>query len=458
MKNSQKGFIIPVVIMIVILLGLGVVKYYDNYNKPTELPPVVSDEGGSKIENKDQVAETVTVGSSTPAEIESIVKANNQFAFDLYDLYKDGKSNVFFSPFSIHSALLMTYEGAKGKTAEEMYGVLNLFPDCRCIKAPCICDQPEERRNAFANVYNSLNSGSSDYKLATANALWAEKTYSFLPAYFKTVETYYGGKVTNLDFKNQAEEGRVTINTWVEKQTNNKIKDLIPKGMVDKLTRLVLTNAVYFKGTWQIEFDPKRTYTADFFVNQAETVQTNMMSLSGEKAVFNYSENEDWQSLELPYKGNRLSMLVLLPKTGQMSVLEKSLNNDYVQSLRNTKKQKRQVDVYLPKFKFETKNFMAQDLAGLGMPSAFNPAVADFSGMNGNRELFIGEVIHQAFVEVNEEGTEAAAATAVIIKMTSAGPGSSIPVFRADHPFIFLIQDNQTGEILFMGKVVKPGK
>ena len=374
----------------------------------------------------------------------SVVDANNKFAFDLYSEYKSEEGNVFFSPYSIETALAMTYEGAKGKTADEMQKVLH-FPQ-----------DDNARRQGFLSIYNGINEKDKKYLLSTANALWAQKDYPFLQDYFGLTEKYYGGKVTNLDFAAETEKSRQTINLWVEEKTNDKIKDLIPQGAIDAMTRLVLTNAIYFKGNWSIQFDKKDTQEQDFKVSPEKTVKAQMMSMTGEKANFNYYENDDLQALELPYDGKELSMLILLPKGPDLSSLEDSIDPEKLTSLKNSMNE-RQVDVYLPRFKFETKYFMAGTLKGMGMPTAFS-SDADFSGMTGKKDLYISEVIHQAYVEVNEEGTEAAAATGVIMGVTAVLEPPKIPVFRADHPFIFLIQDKSTGNVLFMGRVSDPSK
>jgi serpin B len=390
---------------------------------------------------KTPVASPVKVRPATSTEIQSVVNANNQFAFDLYSRYSSKDGNVFFSPYSITTALAMTYEGAHGQTATEMQKVLHLT------------DNTDSRRAATASIYTDLNTAGKPFTLKTANALWSEKTYQFLPDYFSTIANYYKGNVTNLDFKMNPEGSRTTINSWVENQTNNKITNLIPQGAIDSLTRLVLTNAIYFKGTWVIQFNKSQTQKASFTTASGSTVQTDMMTLSGEKALFNYGETASAQILELPYSGNELSMLLILPKQGvNLDTIEKGLGTSflgYQSSLTNQR-----VDVFMPKFTFKTTYSLASDLTAMGMPTAFSTA-ADFSGMTGNLDLYIGAVIHQAFVAVDEEGTEAAAATAVMMGVTSAMP-QPIPVFRADHPFIFMIENTKTGEILFMGRVTNP--
>lgn len=380
---------------------------------------------------------------ATMQGITEVVNANNQFALDLYMRYKDKKDqNIFFSPYSISTALAMVYEGARGQTAEEMQKVF-YFPK-----------NDSERRANFAAIYNEINKANKSYKLSTANALWAQKDYPFLGSYFNIVKQYYGGKATNLDFIGEAEKSRKIINKWVEQQTNNKIKDLIPPGALNRMTRLVITNAIYFKGTWLKQFDERKTKEADFYAPD-KIVKVQMMSKTDKDAEFNYAETDKLQILEMLYSGNELSMIILLPKENEtLDSINLTLEN--LASWKNSLTEQR-VNVYMPKFKFETKYFMAEDLKEMGMPTAFNSGVANFSGMTGERDLYIDFVIHQAFVEVNEEGTEAAAATAVGVGVTAAPP-RQIPVFRADHPFIFIIQQKETGNILFFGRVIDPSK
>jgi len=426
----NKKFLLIIVIATMLVVVLGVLQFKNvDFSNPTDfLTSLVNDT------------------QPIPQEFDTVVGANNQFAFDLYSEYKSEKGNIFFSPYSISTALTMTYEGAKGKTAEEMQAVLRIPKD------------DEKRRLEFAKIYNQINKDSKNYKLSTANALWAQKDYQFLEEYINNVKEYYGGKTTNLDFIKETEKSRVIINDWVEDQTNNKIKNLIPRGAVDSLTRLVLTNAIYFKGTWVLQFDKKDTKDENFKTSSGKTVKVPMMKLISDDAEFNYAKADKVQILELPYDGEDLSMLLILPEEDNLKKLEKSISTKKLSEWKSAFKKQR-VDIYIPKFKFETKYFMAETLKKMGMPTAFKWPGADFSGMDGTRDLYIGEVIHQAFVEVNEEGTEAAAATAVIMEWGSAGGEKpAIPVFRADHPFIFIIQQKETGNILFMGRVSNPNK
>jgi serpin B len=377
----------------------------------------------------------------TQEGIDAVVSANNQFAFDLYSQFKEESKdeNIFFSPYSISVALTITYEGARGQTAKEMLSVLH------------IPEAPNLRRSNFAKIINEINKPDKKYKLSTANALWAQKGYKFLEAYTNTIEKYYGGRVTNLDFVKEGEKSRQTINRWVEEQTYNKIRDLIPKGFLTEATILVLTNAIYFNGTWGLQFDPKDTRDENFTTITGQIVKVPMMRLIGEDTEFNYAETDEIQILEMPYEGEDLSMLIILPKENNLEDVEESITPEKLSKWKDMLKKQR-VDIYIPKFKFETKYFMAKTLAKMGMPTAFTES-ADFSGMDETKKLYIQDVIHQAFVEVNEKGTESAGTTAVIME------GEHItPVFRADRPFIFIIQQKDTGNILFLGRVSDPSK
>jgi serpin B len=338
----------------------------------------------------------------------------------------------------------MTYEGARGTTAEEMQSVFH-FPE-----------DAQLRRNAIFQIADEINKGDKEYKLSTANALWAQKDFEFRKEYFDVVENYYGGLVRNLDFRADTEGSRLTINGWVEDQTNDKIKDLIPSGVLTPETRLVLTNAIYFKGEWIKPFDKNDTKDRDFKITPINKVPVPMMRHTSHKWTFDYAETEDLQILELPYSGDDISMLIILPKA-DLGSIESSLSIRQLSQWRESLTEQR-VNIFIPRFKFDTKMLMKKTLSEMGMPIAFSN-YADFTGMEeSRRDLKIDEVIHQAFVDVNEEGTEAAAATAVVMglipTMMSAGP--RIPTFIADHPFIFIIQQKETGNILFMGRVSDP--
>jgi len=384
-----------------------------------------------------------------------IVTGNNKFALELYSKLRSEEGNLFFSPYSISTALAMAHAGARGQTEAQMAGVLH-FP---IITKPGteLSSKLIPDRQKFASVFGKIiedlnNRGKKGgYELRVANALWGQEGYEFLEEFLELIKTNYGGRLNEVDFVRAAETARKTINTWVEKETNNKIKDLISKGVLNSMTRLVLTNAIYFKGNWARQFKEDRTKDAPFTLADGRKVDVAMMNQTGQ---FNYMETESFQALELPYVDDELSMIILLPKEFDgLDEFEKTLTvgdlSKWLDELRN-----REVIVSIPKFKMTSQFGLASVLESMGMIEAFS-ANADFSGMNGRRDLFISAVIHKAYVDVNEEGTEAAAATAVTMKLTSIGP-TRIPVFCADHPFLFLIRDNHTGSILFIGRVMNP--
>jgi len=373
-----------------------------------------------------------------------LIATNNEFAFDLYKkINSTEKGNIFFSPYSISAALSMVYEGARGQTALEIQSVFNFPTD------------DTNRRSSFAAIYNDLNLKNSDYVLQTANSLWAQKDYPFIDEYFAVLKNYYAAESNNLDFFNNPDGSRKIINAWVEDKTNNKIKDLFPVGTIENDTRLVLANAIYFKSKWLKEFNPDDTQIADFNIDSKNTVSVKMMQKTGEESVFDYYETPSLQALKMPYTGEKLSMLVLLPKKNDINSISDVLTSDELTEVNNNLVNER-VNVFIPKFTFDTKYQMNETLKEMGMPLAFTNE-ADFSGMTEDNELKIGLVIHQAFIDVNEEGTEAAAATGVSMVLKTVMP-APVPVFRADHPFFFVIQDNETGNILFLGKVAEPTK
>ncbi len=346
--------------------------------------------------------------------------------------------NLFFSPYSISTALAMTYAGARGDTEKEMAQVLHF-------------QVPQDRLpSAFASVMAKLHSQQEGNRLRIANRLWGQQGYDFLPEFLRVTREQYKAELALQDFATKTEEARKTINAWVEKQTEEKIKDLIPPGVLDQMTRLVLTNAIYFKGKWASQFDKKATQEAPFKLTSTKTVSMPMMH---RRDSFKYGTMDDAQILELPYVGDELSMLIILPKAVDgLADVEKRLTpanlGGWLSALR-----KQEVNVYLPRFTMTSQFQMNGVLKSMGMSSAFTPDAADFSGMDGKRDLFISAVIHKAFVDVNEEGTEAAAATGVVMRAKAA---RITPEFRADHPFVFLIRDNGTGAILFVGRVVNP--
>ena len=377
---------------------------------------------------------------ANPTNIGELVNASNHFAMDMFSNLSSENDNMFFSPYSIFTALGMVYEGARNGTADEIRSVFH-FPS-----------DNQTRLDLFLGLIEHLNGGGTGCNLSTANAMWVDKAFEVLKSYRDALTNYYKSEAVTVDFVNELEQSRIRINQWVENQTNGKIKDLFPKGTLSMATSLVLTNAIYFKGDWQKQFNSSLTVERDFHPTHSQTVQAQMMVRNDEESEFNYSENSDMQLLEMCYSGGKMSMLVLLPKSGSTSELEKMLSPQKLQEWKSKLKMQR-VDVYFPKFTLNTKYFLEENLSRMGMPSAFTSA-ADFSGIDGQKDLLISHVIHQAYVSVDEKGTEAAAATGVSFEKGAIEP--TVPTFNADHPFIFIIQEKETGNILFMGKLVDP--
>ncbi|MCM8763136.1 MAG: serpin family protein [Candidatus Omnitrophica bacterium] len=374
---------------------------------------------------------------------EAVVEANNAFSFDLYAQLKKRDGNLFLSPFSISTALAMTYAGARGNTASQMAAVLHFSLS------------QEKLHPAFFDLMQELKAEPqiSGFELSVANALWGQAGYEFLPEFLEITQRYYEAGFKEVDFKTDAEAVRQIINKWVEEKTKDKIKELIMPGLLNTLTRLVLTNAIYFKGKWVAQFEKDKTKPEEFELLTGEKIEVPMMS---QNAKFRYGENEILQILEMPYVGERLSMVILLPKKKKgIKQLENGLNLNEVQKwLAMLRKQ--EVIVTIPKFKMTAEFRLNEALRSLGMRDAFDFVLADFSGMTPDPVgLYISAVIHKAFVEVNEEGTEAAAATAVLM-VESAAISQRPVVFYADHPFIFLIRDMQSGSILFIGRLMDP--
>jgi serine protease inhibitor len=379
--------------------------------------------------------------------VNKVVTANNKFAFDCYAKLKPN-TNIFFSPYSISTALAMTYLGARGNTRTQISQTLH-FPK-----------NQNELDTAFYHLINLINQASKHKNISihTANSIWAQKDYPLRAAFTDALNKYYQTELKKVDFKTAYKQVRKQINAWVAKQTNHKIKKLVNKRVLNTLTRLVLINAIYFKANWAHPFDPKDTKNAPFWIAKNKKVTVPMMN---KKQFSGYMETKELQILQLPYQGagkykhkNHLSMTILLPKERNgLAKLEQTLTASKLEQLfKQLDWQK--VQVSMPKFKINSKFNLSKTLQRLGIKDAFN-GNADFSGIDGTKTLSLDSVIHQAFVEVNEKGTEAAAATAIFM---TRGLAPKAPEFHADHPFIFLIRHNDSGSILFMGRVVNPSK
>jgi serpin B len=375
-----------------------------------------------------------------PADAAMLAAGNTAFATDLYAQLRKDKGNLFLSPFSISTALAMTAAGAKGQTLAEMRKVLHL---------------PEDPHSAFSQLLAPMYSVPPGglkraYELSVANALWGQKGFPWKPEFTELTRKFYAAGLNEVDFA-ETEAARKVINDWVAAQTKEKIKDLIGPGVLDRDTRLVLTNAIYFKSAWFFPFNKGATQTQPFTLVDGTKVDAPLMT---QTEGFRYAEDESAQVLELPYQMGELSMVVLLPKSADgLAKMEEGLTADKLAAWEKAAKHA-EVRVSLPRFRTEKEFSLAPVLKAMGMASAFSRG-ADFSGMTTAEKLFIAEVVHKAFVDVNEEGTEAAAATAVIMKRASAPPREP-KVFRADHPFLFLIRENKTKSVLFLGRVENP--
>ena len=385
----------------------------------------------------------VATADEPASDVAAVVSGNNEFALDLYrQLIGEANQNVILSPFSISSALAMTYAGARGATEAGMTDALH-------ITLP-----QEQFHSAFGSLTEQLDPGgpSDGHELRVVNRLWGMQDYVFLPEFLQTTGENYGADMGYVDYIGNAEGARQTINNWVQEQTRDKIKDLLPSGSVDDSTRLVLTNAIYFRGDWQQPFSTELTRD-DIFIN--ETGQQSLVPFMSQQAVFPYAELVDYSglpdchALRMPYADGNLSMLLLLP-SGDLGDFEQALTSDTLEACIDSLAP-HYLDVVIPKFTVNCEFNLNDPLQSLGMAEAFDPCTADFSGITHEDALYIQNVVHKAAIGVIEAGTEAAAATGVGMGMTSIPPQ-----FRADHPFLYFILDDQTGNILFMGRVADP--
>jgi len=390
--------------------------------------------------------------NAPPGDVAGVAAGENEFAMNLYGQMAKRPGNLFFSPYSISSALAMTYAGAHGRTAAQMAHVLHI-------------SLPNDRLHAaFGTLLDNLNAGGSAgffktaYELNVANGLWCQKGYSYNPTFLQLLERDYGVDLQLADFISGAEQARSDINQWVSRETNDKIEDLLPPGVLNPtpqtVTRLVLVNAIYFKGNWDEQFEKTRTSRQPFHLDSLRDINTEMMGRTGNLPAM---QDADLQAVEMSYIGNDLSVVVLLPKTVDgLSNLEAKFDATRLQAWLGKLREQR-VDVTFPKFKMDSQFDLADVLASMGMPDAFSRWTANFSGITTDETIFISHVIHKAYVDVNEEGTEAAAATGVGMTMCCciSSPVTSM-VFRADHPFIFLLRQKSSGAILFMGRVTAP--
>ncbi|MCL5095970.1 MAG: serpin family protein [Candidatus Omnitrophica bacterium] len=377
------------------------------------------------------------------AQTQSLAESNTTFALELYDQLKASPGNLFFSPYSISTCLAMAYAGARGDTEQQMSQVLHFANDQQTL------------HSSFAELQRQLGQAgkSKEIELSIANALWAQKGHPFLPAFLEIAKAEYQANINQADFTTQAETVRDDINRWVAQKTKERIQDILPSGSLSALSRMVLVNAIYFKGAWAKPYKRTETSTHPFHLSATREVQVPLMHHFDE---VRYMEDNDLQAVELPYESRELSMVILLPRQlDAFGALESRLTpNLLARSIGQMRRQK--VEIFLPRFQLESSFNLSDALAKMGMPDAFGPK-ADFSGMDGTRQLYISGVFHKAWGEVNEEGTEATAATAVaMVGSAMVKPPPPPPIFRADHPFFFFIRDTHSGSLLFLGRLTNP--
>jgi serpin B len=391
-------------------------------------------------------AATAASAQSPPASTAdqaAVVDGSNAFALDLYAQLRTQPGNLFFSPESISTAFAMAYAGAQGETATQMAHVFH-------YTLP-----PERLHPAVGALLAGMNGTHDGFALHVADALWAQQNTNFLPAYLNLVQTDYGAGFRQVNFSKSPDSVRASINAWVAQQTNDKIQNLLAPGTITPATLLVITNAIYFKGAWLDPFNKNYTEKDDFHLSAKQTIQTSMMDRTGS---YNYYDGGTFQEVELPYEGNELSMVVLLPKTiDGLPALEKSLTAANLSTWLNKLAPAPKVNLQLPVFTMTESFDLGGILSAMGMPQAFSKT-ADFSGMTGKPLFKISKAVHKAYVDVNETGTEAAAATAMMMVGASQAEEQQIIVFDADHPFLFLIRDTTTGSILFLGRLTDPTK
>jgi serpin B len=378
------------------------------------------------------------------AEVQTLVDGNNAFALDVYRALRSESGNLILSPYSISLALAMTYAGARGETASQMAQTLHFASQDQLHPAFNALDLQLKEKPV------NPDKDQEPLQLNIANAVWAEQTFAFLPEFLDTLARNYGAGVRLADFINQPNQERITINNWVSDQTEDKINDLLPEDSVGPDTRMVLVNAIYFKADWLDQFDANDTYDVPFNLLDGSQVDVPMM---GQGMYIPYASGDGYQAVELPYAGSTAAMNIIVPDEGRFEEIESALTYDLLEEVFG-KMNQASVMLRFPKFKFESSFALPDALKQMGMSDAFDRDKADFSGMTGGKDLFIGNVIHRAFVAVDEEGTEAAAATAVIMEATSAPMWDVTLVI--DRPFIFFIRDLQSGQILFIGRVLNP--
>lgn len=397
--------------------------------------------------------------------MDSLTKSINQFALEFSKKLAESAEgkNIFFSPWGISTCLAMVYLGARGTTAAQIAQVLQFhrdqdnksYPESeKKRKTDCNSGRVEEIYSDFRTLISEVNSPSDDYVLKTANGIYGEKTYPFYDKYLEDMKTYFGVTPQSVNFLEASDQIRKEINAWVESQTEGKILDLLPDDAVDSATRMVLVNALYFKGIWEHQFLVQDTMEKPFRINKTTSKPVQMMSLKEKLPVF-HIEKPRATGLQLHYKSRDLSLFILLPEdVGGLDQLEKAATYEQLSEWTSEDMMEMYlVKLHLPKFKLEESYDLKSALSSMGMSDAFDQSKADFSGMSAGRQLFLSSVFHKSFVEINEQGTEAAAATGSVVGFRSRPLSMD---FNVDHPFLFFIRHNKTNSILFYGRFCSP--
>ncbi len=381
-------------------------------------------------------------------DVEQLVKGNTTFAFNLYQALRSLDGNMVYSPYSISLAFATTYGGARGKTADQMVRTLHFdLNEAQFHPAFNILDLELAGRSS-----QTIDTAGKDrFQLSIANSLWGQDGWRFLPDYLDLLAINYGAGMRLVDFENAPEDARKQINHWVSDQTKKRIRDIIPAGAINPLTRLVLANAIYFKATWEQEFDPNDTTKRPFTLLDGNPVDVDMMGYQSEEQL-PYAAGDGWQAVALPYKGGLTDMIIIVPDSGKFKSFEASLTAEHYNQIVSALQQQG-MHLSMPKFTFECFYPLRDILSGMGMQDAFDEQSADFSGIDGQYNLYIGEALHKAFIAVDEKGTEAAAST-FVMGMTSSMPHGII--LNIDRPFFYVIRDIPSGSILFMGRVINP--
>ncbi len=431
----KKHHILVTFLLILLIFGIGCI---DGNHSIQQI-------NGSVIDNiSSNNSQQIDLVNATSIDSYDIAIANNAFAFEMYHQVVDDQ-NVVFSPYSIFTAMSVCYEGAGGSTKKQIAKAFNYPLNISILE------------NHSKSLMNTINSNSSQYDLKIANALWIQKGYLLNPKYVSNSRNYYNGNITSLDFGNQSSQSKDIINNWVEEKTGHKIRNMLSNRSITTNTSMIITNAVYFKANWSNEFDPQDTQEEAFYYSKGDVKTISMMH---SMMVFSYGENDDAQILSMPYCGNNLSMYIVLPKNNDIKSFENHFTLSEYNNMKMTLSSESKIDFWLPKFKFDTNIQLSEPFYNMGIVDAFQN-YANFSNMYDSQKvqsespLVLDEVIHKSFIDVEEKGTEASAAT-VSRYVNSAPPETEIVEFRADHPFMFFIEDNRNGCILFMGKIESP--